>query len=68
MTKRRKTRQIKIGDVPIGGDAPISVQSMTNTDTREVEETVAQIQRLEAAGCELIRVAVIDMEAVAAIQ
>jgi (E)-4-hydroxy-3-methylbut-2-enyl-diphosphate synthase len=68
MTERRKTRQIKIGDVPIGGDAPISVQSMTNTDTREVEETVAQIQRLEAAGCELIRVAVIDMEAAAAIQ
>jgi (E)-4-hydroxy-3-methylbut-2-enyl-diphosphate synthase len=68
MTERRKTRQIKIGDVPVGGDAPISVQSMTNTDTREVEETVAQIQRLEAAGCELIRVAVIDMEAATAIQ
>ena len=68
MIKRRKTRQIKIGDVPIGGDAPITVQSMTNTDTREVEETVAQIKRLEAAGCELIRVAVVDMEAVAAIR
>ncbi len=68
MIKRRKTRQIKIGDVPIGGDTPITVQSMTNTDTREVEETVAQIKRLEAAGCELIRVAVVDMEAVAAIR
>ena len=68
MTKRRKTRQIKIGDVPIGGDAPISVQSMTNTDTRMVEETVAQIHRLEAAGCELIRVAVVDLEAAEAIQ
>jgi (E)-4-hydroxy-3-methylbut-2-enyl-diphosphate synthase len=68
MANRRKTRQIKIGDVPIGGDAPVSVQSMTNTDTRMVGETVDQIHRLEAAGCELIRVAVIDMEAAAAIQ
>jgi len=54
--------------VPIGGDAPITVQSMTNTDTRLVDETVAQIKRLEAAGCELIRVAVVDMEAAAAIR
>ena len=68
MTIRRKTKQILIGSVPVGGDAPISVQSMTNTDTRMVEETVAQIHRLEAAGCELIRVAVVDMEAAAAIQ
>jgi len=68
MIKRRKTRQIRIGDVLIGGDAPISVQSMTNTDTRKVEETVAQIRRLEAVGCELIRVAVVDMEAAAAIR
>ena len=68
MTKRRETRQIKIGDVPIGGDAPVSVQSMTNTDTRMVEETVAQIERLEEAGCELVRVAVVDKEAAAAIQ
>jgi (E)-4-hydroxy-3-methylbut-2-enyl-diphosphate synthase len=68
MTKRRKTKQIMIGSVPVGGDAPISVQSMTNTDTRMVEETVAQIQRLEIAGCELIRVAVVDMEAAFAIQ
>jgi (E)-4-hydroxy-3-methylbut-2-enyl-diphosphate synthase len=68
MIKRRKTRQINIGNVAIGGDAPITVQSMTNTDTREVEETVAQIKRLEAAGCELIRVAVVDLEAAAAIR
>jgi (E)-4-hydroxy-3-methylbut-2-enyl-diphosphate synthase len=54
--------------VPIGGDAPISVQSMTNTDTRQVAETVAQVKRLEAAGCELIRVAVVDLEAATAIQ
>ena len=68
MTERRKTRQIFVGNVPIGGDAPISVQSMTNTDTRMVEETVAQVHRLEAAGCELIRVAVVDLEAAAAIR
>jgi len=57
-----------IGDVPVGGDGPITVQSMTNTDTRDVEETVAQVKRLEAAGCELIRVAVVDMEAAVAIR
>ena len=68
MIARRKTKQIRIGTVPIGGDASITVQSMTNTDTRQVEETVAQIMRLEAAGCELIRVAVVDMEAALAIR
>jgi (E)-4-hydroxy-3-methylbut-2-enyl-diphosphate synthase len=68
MITRRKTKQIRIGTVAIGGDAPITVQSMTNTDTRQVEETVAQIMRLEAAGCELIRVAVVDMEAALAIR
>ncbi|MGW8160858.1 MAG: flavodoxin-dependent (E)-4-hydroxy-3-methylbut-2-enyl-diphosphate synthase [Desulfobulbales bacterium] len=68
MIQRRKTRQIRVGDVPIGGDAPITVQSMTNTDTRDVTTTVAQIRRLEAAGCELIRVAVVDMEAATAIR
>jgi (E)-4-hydroxy-3-methylbut-2-enyl-diphosphate synthase len=68
MINRRKTKQITVGNVPIGGDAPISVQSMTNTDTRQVEETVAQIKGLEAVGCELIRVAVVDMEAARAIQ
>jgi (E)-4-hydroxy-3-methylbut-2-enyl-diphosphate synthase len=68
MIQRRKTREIKIGTVPVGGNAPITVQSMTNTDTRKVEETVAQIKRLEGAGCELIRVAVVDMAAAAAIR
>ena len=68
MITRRKTRQIKVGTFPIGCDAPISVQSMTNTDTRDVAATVSQIKRLEAAGCELIRVAVVDMEAAAAIR
>ena len=60
---RRKTRQIQVGTVKIGGDAPVSVQSMTTTDTRDVNATVEQIRRLEEAGCELIRVAVPDMEA-----
>ena len=61
---RRKTRQISIGNVRIGGDAPIVVQSMTNTLTQDVTATVNQIHRLQAAGCELVRVAV--PEAVAA--
>jgi len=68
MIVRRKARQITIGTVAIGGDAPITVQSMTNTDTRNVEATVAQINRLAAAGCELIRVAVVDMAAATAIR
>jgi (E)-4-hydroxy-3-methylbut-2-enyl-diphosphate synthase len=58
--ERKRTRQISIGDVKVGGDAPISVQSMTKTDTRDVDKTVAQIQRLEAAGCEIVRVAIPD--------
>lgn len=57
-----------VGRVPVGGDAPVCVQSMTNTDTRNVEETVAQIQGLAGAGCEIIRVAVVDMEAAQAIR
>ncbi|MEP6887688.1 MAG: flavodoxin-dependent (E)-4-hydroxy-3-methylbut-2-enyl-diphosphate synthase [Nitrospirales bacterium] len=65
---RRKTRQIRVGKVKIGGDAPISVQSMTTTDTRDVTATVEQIRRLEEVGCELIRVAVPDMEAANALQ
>ena len=65
--KRRKTRQISIGPVKVGGDAPISVQSMTKTDTRDIGKTVRQIRRLEEAGCEIIRVAVVDEEAARAI-
>jgi len=57
---RRKTRQISVGSVKIGGDAPISIQSMTKTDTRDVRRTVHQIRRLEEAGCEIVRVAVVD--------
>ena len=62
MTKK-KTRKVWVGKVAIGGGAPISVQSMTKTDTRDVPSTVRQIKRLEKAGCEIIRVAVPDMEA-----
>lgn len=60
-------REVTVGGVKIGGDAPISIQSMTNTDTRNVTETVNQIRRLETAGCEIIRVAVPDMEAAKAV-
>lgn len=65
--RRRKTRQIRIGNVSIGGGAPIVVQSMTKTDTRDQESTIAQIKRLEKTGCELVRVAVPDREAVEAL-
>ena len=57
MIERRPTRQVRIGDVRVGGDAPVVVQSMCDTDTKDVEATVAQIQALEEAGCEVIRVA-----------
>jgi (E)-4-hydroxy-3-methylbut-2-enyl-diphosphate synthase len=60
---RRKTKQIQVGSIKIGGGAPISVQSMTIPHPRDVVGTLEQIQRLEQAGCELIRVAVPDMEA-----
>ena len=67
MVTRRKTRQIRVGNVAIGSDAPIVVQSMTNTDTRNIDATVAQIKRLEGAGCEIVRVAVPDREAAEAL-
>ena len=63
LQKRRSTRQIHIGKVAIGGGAPISVQSMTNTKTTDTEATVAQIRALQAAGCDIVRLAVPDMEA-----
>ena len=66
--KRRVTRQIHVGDVPIGGDAPVCVQSMTNTDTRDWRSTVEQIKRVEDAGCEIIRVAVLDEQAADALE
>ena len=63
MIERKKTRQIHIGPVAIGGGAPISVQSMTNTKTTDTAATVAQIRALTAAGCDIVRLAVPDMEA-----
>ena len=64
---RRPSRPVRIGTVGVGGDAPVSVQSMTNTDTRDVAATVAQIHRLEARGCDLARCAVVDAQAAAAL-
>ncbi len=68
MILRRETKQIHVGNVAVGGSSPVSVQSMTNTDTRDVAKTVAQIERLQDAGCEIIRVAVLDTDAAAAIR
>ncbi len=68
MIHRRKTRQIMIGSVKVGGDAPISVQSMTKTDTRDIQKTVKQIWRLEEEGSEIVRVAIPDEEAAQAIR
>jgi len=67
LIKRRKTKKINLDSVPIGGDAPIVVQSMTNTDTRDVEATVFQVNALQEAGCEVIRIALPDDDAVQAI-
>ncbi len=61
------TRQIRVGGVPVGGGAPVSIQSMTNTPTGDVEATVAQILRLEEAGCQIIRCAVPDLAAAKAV-
>jgi (E)-4-hydroxy-3-methylbut-2-enyl-diphosphate synthase len=61
--KRRQSRQIMVGNVPVGGDAPISVQSMTNTDTHDIDATVAQIRSLEAVGADIVRVSVPTMDA-----
>ena len=64
--KRRQTKKIYVGDVAVGGDAPISVQSMTNTDTCDVEATVAQIQRCAEAGADMMRISTPTMDTVAA--
>jgi (E)-4-hydroxy-3-methylbut-2-enyl-diphosphate synthase len=65
---RRSTRRINIGDVPVGGGAPVVVQSMTKTSTQDIAATVRQIDRLTEAGCELVRLAVPDVEAANALQ
>lgn len=66
--ERRKTKKVKVGKIFIGGDAPITVQSMTNTDTRDIDKTVNQIKELQDEGCEIIRVAVPDMDAAEALK
>jgi len=68
MQIRKSTRQIHIGNVAVGGGAPVSVQSMTKTDTRDIKSTVAQIKELTKAGCEIIRLGVPDAEAAAALK
>ena len=68
MIQRRKSKQICIGNVKIGGNAPISVQSMTNTDTRDVEKTLQQIYNLKELGCELVRLAILNKDAADAIK
>lgn len=68
MPERRVSRQIHVGKVPVGGDAPVAVQSMTKTDTRDVEATVSQIYEVAAAGCDIIRSAVPNMDAAKALK
>lgn len=67
MIQRRKSRQVKVGSIVVGGDAPVSIQSMTKTDTTDVEATVRQIRALATAGCEVVRVAVPTIEAAKAL-
>lgn len=68
MINRRKSKEIFIGSVKIGGDAPISVQSMCNTDTRDIKATSEQIKQLADAGCEIVRLAVLNKDAAASIR
>lgn len=67
MIKRRKTKKVKVGNIYVGGNAPVVIQSMCTTDTRDVKATVRQIRQLQMAGCEMIRVAVPDMVAAQAL-
>ena len=67
MIVRRKTKQVIVRQIPIGGDAPVSIQSMTKTDTTDIEATVRQIRALATAGCEIVRVAVPTIEAAKAL-
>lgn len=65
---RKKTKEVRIGNIYIGGNNPIAVQSMTNTDTKDIKKTVNQIRDLQNAGCDIVRVAVLDFEAANAIK
>lgn len=65
---RVQTRKVRVGNVYVGGDSPVTVQSMTNTDTRDIKATISQIKELENANCDIIRCAVPDMEAAVALK
>ena len=67
-TKRVKTIKMRVGNIFIGGDAPVTVESMTNTDTRDVQTTISQIKKLEEIGCDIVRIAVPDNDAAIAIK
>lgn len=64
---RRRTKKVRCGNLYIGGNSPVSIQSMTNTDTRDINKTIYQIKGLEEAGCEIVRIAIPDMEAAMAV-
>src|SRR5574344_3083993 len=68
MIKRRLSKEISIGDVKIGGNSPISVQSMCNTDTRNIEKTLYQIKEMSDLGCDIVRLAVLNKDAAGAIK
>ncbi|MDU5805884.1 MAG: flavodoxin-dependent (E)-4-hydroxy-3-methylbut-2-enyl-diphosphate synthase [Peptoniphilus harei] len=68
MINRKETKKVYVGNVPIGGDSFISIQSMTNTNTKDIKSTVSQIKKLENAGCDIIRMAVNDLEDAAALR
>ncbi|MBL7054847.1 flavodoxin-dependent (E)-4-hydroxy-3-methylbut-2-enyl-diphosphate synthase, partial [Candidatus Woesearchaeota archaeon] len=68
MVKRKQTKVVNVGSVKIGGDNPVAVQSMTNTLTKNADETIKQIHSLEELGCEIVRVSVPDMESVKALK
>jgi len=68
LVSRKKTRKVRVGKIYIGGDAPVSVQSMTNTRTSDIAATIRQIKELEKAGCDIVRVAVPDMESAFAVE
>ena len=68
MISRKATRRIKLGKAEVGGGAPVSVQTMTKTDTHDVEATVGQIRKVRLSGCDIVRVAVADMDAVKALE
>ena len=63
MIQRKLTKKVRVGQIYVGGDAPIAVQSMLNTDTRDVEASLRQIRALRTAGCDIVRLAVPDMAA-----